>query len=61
MRSVANAAGRVRPGPVLPVHFGFFTGRLHPLTVTWRLRSTVSSPGGAGFEIVDPAPMVAPD
>src|SRR6187549_2884940 len=41
-------------------HLGFFFGRRQPEIVTCFERSSVSSPAGVSFVIVEPAPMVAP-
>ena len=41
-------------------YLGFFLGRCQPATVTCFERASVSSPAGAFFVIVEPAPIVAP-
>lgn len=40
--------------------FYCFLGALQPSTVVCLARATVNFPSGAGLEMVDPAPMVAP-
>ena len=53
----ARFQGEGRSG--IAATWGFFSGRFQFSIVSWRLRSTVSLPAGAGFVIVEPAPIVA--
>ena len=60
MPAISWFAGMARSYMGSYMYYFFFSGRFQPGLVDWVLSFIVSSPAGASFHTVVPAPIVAP-